>query len=316
MDTQPHQRRFSLRGFTSLLLAASFLVMCFSGVILYLAPQGRVANWTGWTMVGLEKEEWAAVHTTNSILFVLVGLLHLCLNLGVFWSYIKRKAEAGLNLKLEMAIAAVVTVIFVWGTTAQVWPFGKVADLNDRIKAHWARQMGASPGAHAEELTLAELAERIKVPLDQLVEALRQEGYSNAGPGIILAELARAKGQTPSQVFVVIRNRFPEAELGTGRGRGQGGGGGGGGMVRLYKEMRLAQFAQDVKISLPELIQALRSEGYTVEGGATTIDAVAQSKSESPRDVFTALSKHFPDVDLPRGGGGGGGGWGGGRGRR
>jgi hypothetical protein len=47
--------RFQLRGFVSLLLTLFFLALSFSGVMLYLTPRGRVANWTGWSMLGLEK---------------------------------------------------------------------------------------------------------------------------------------------------------------------------------------------------------------------------------------------------------------------
>jgi hypothetical protein len=48
--------KLQIKGFTSLLLAVAFLMLGFSGVILYLTPRGRVANWTGWTMLGLDQQ--------------------------------------------------------------------------------------------------------------------------------------------------------------------------------------------------------------------------------------------------------------------
>ena len=45
------QSRFNWRGFFSLLLFGSFSLLAFSGIILYVTPKGRVANWTGWTLL-------------------------------------------------------------------------------------------------------------------------------------------------------------------------------------------------------------------------------------------------------------------------
>ena len=99
------RRRFSLRGFTSLLLTLAFAVMCFSGVMLFLTPRGRVANWTGWTLLGLGKHDWGAVHVNNSVLFIVIAMVHLVLNWSVFVRYIKSKTVAGLKLNKELALA-------------------------------------------------------------------------------------------------------------------------------------------------------------------------------------------------------------------
>jgi hypothetical protein len=51
-----------IKGLTSLAMACLFLIVSFSGIILYMTPQGRVANWTNWTLLGLGKHDWSAVH--------------------------------------------------------------------------------------------------------------------------------------------------------------------------------------------------------------------------------------------------------------
>ncbi len=93
--------RFRAKGFTSLLLACTFLVVAVSGVILFMTPRGRVANWTGWTMAGLDKHEWAALHINTCLVFLAVALGHLLLNWRLFWSYI-RSGPTRVNLKAEM----------------------------------------------------------------------------------------------------------------------------------------------------------------------------------------------------------------------
>jgi hypothetical protein len=117
-----------------LLLTLLFLALGFSGVILFLTPRGRVANWTGWTMLGLEKQGWQAVHINIALLFLVVAGLHLFLNWGMFWGYIKKKASLSLNLKLEMLVAVVIAGGVLVGTIKGVSPFGALMTLNYHIR--------------------------------------------------------------------------------------------------------------------------------------------------------------------------------------
>jgi hypothetical protein len=84
--------KFKTKGFISLLLACCFTVAAFSGVILYMTPRGRVANWGGWTMLGLGKHEWSALHMNACALVLVIAAWHLVMNWRVFWSYIKRRS--------------------------------------------------------------------------------------------------------------------------------------------------------------------------------------------------------------------------------
>ena len=59
------KRSLSGRGLVSVLTLTSFLVLAFTGCILFVTPPGRVANWTGWTMLGLTKHEWGALVPYN-----------------------------------------------------------------------------------------------------------------------------------------------------------------------------------------------------------------------------------------------------------
>ena len=135
---------FRLRGFTSLLLTWCFLVLSVSGVMLYFTPRGRVANWTGWTLMGLDKGQWQAVHMNLAAVFLIVTGLHLYLNWQVFWSYIKRRS-AGLNLKLEMAVALLLTAVLVAGTIYDLPPLTTLSAWNETIKNSWEAQSPQSP---------------------------------------------------------------------------------------------------------------------------------------------------------------------------
>jgi hypothetical protein len=225
VDPRPQQRRrFSLRGFTSLLLSFSFLAMCLSGAMLFLTPRGRTANWTDWSLIGLDKHQWGSVHVNNSVVFVAIAVLHLVLNWSVFMRYIKKKAATGLNLKKEMALAAVLAAVVVVGPISSIPPFSTLMAVNEDIKNYWDQTAQQPPVPHAEELTLAELAKTIKLSVEQVSTALKDEGYDVEDAEQTIGEIGQQKGVAPSAVFDVIRERHPTSR-GWGRVNGQAGGG-------------------------------------------------------------------------------------------
>jgi len=46
---------FQLRAMISVLLALAFPALLVSGLVLFVSPPGRVANWTDWRLFGLSK---------------------------------------------------------------------------------------------------------------------------------------------------------------------------------------------------------------------------------------------------------------------
>jgi len=221
MNDKPTRRKLSTRGFTSLLLMLSFLVMGVSGVVLYLTPKGRVANWTDWTILGLGKEDWAAVHINNSILFLIVSVVHLVLNWKLFWGYIKKRTAAGLNLKWELSAASLVGLLVVAGTLWGIPPFSSIIDLNDRVKVYWADRAPHAPVPHSEELSLEQFAGHISLSVEDAADALRKEGFDVEDTGLSLKELASQKGAPPSEIMAAIKKHFPTAGGAGGRGPGQ-----------------------------------------------------------------------------------------------
>jgi len=215
--------RFQTKGFTSLLLTLTFVALAFSGVILYVTPRGRVANWTGWTLLGLEKGQWQSVHTNIAILFVLAAVLHLILNWSMLWGYIKKKGVFAVNMKLEMLLAALVAGVVLAGSVLGWPPFSSVMALNYQIKDYWEQEPVTSPAPHAEEFTLERLAGQMGLTTDQVIEALQAEGIQVEGPEATVDQVATENGMTPAEVHAAIRKHIPEAR-GAGHGPGRGGG--------------------------------------------------------------------------------------------
>ncbi|QDU55703.1 DUF4405 domain-containing protein [Aeoliella mucimassa] len=206
---------FGLRAFTSMLLSVSFLVLCVSGIVLFLTPRGRVANWTGWTLLGLDKHEWSSLHVNNSILFIIMAATHLVLNWSVLMRYLKNKKVPGIHKWKELTVALGVAGLCVAGPIFSVPPFSSLMAFNDEVKDYWEQDNTSGsanpPVAHAEELTLAELADHIFLTSDQVSTALASNGYDVTNTSLTVAEIAEQKQQTPSELFDVIREEYPES---------------------------------------------------------------------------------------------------------
>ena len=214
------QKTLHWRGLTSLVVTLAFLVLATTGVIMYISPQGRVANWTGWNVLGLTKQQWIAVHTTMALLFVTAAGFHVYFNWQALVRYFVLKRK--LHLKREMvAAAAVVTVVFA-GTIFEIPPFSSIIALNGHAKGHWGRQdsspagieestvseavsqehfagPGKGHGAGLGRQTLQSLCESNSLPLEKALGILQQQGFAAKAESTLKA-LAEQKGMTPAEV--------------------------------------------------------------------------------------------------------------------
>jgi hypothetical protein len=138
--------KFNFKGFTSLLLTVIFLVLGCSGVILFISPRGRTANWTTWSVLRLTKQQWQSLHIDVALLFLIIALFHLLLNWSVFWSYIKKICTLGLNMKVEILLAVAIIAIVFLGSICKVPPFSTIGAYNSKIKDYWDQQADIQPG--------------------------------------------------------------------------------------------------------------------------------------------------------------------------
>jgi len=210
-----------VKPFVSWLLAVTFLLLAASGVVLYLSPVGRIAHWSGWHVAGVNKEGWQAVHTNLAVLFVAAGVWHLVLNWSMLWGYVKTWGGKGLVFG-PVGAAVVLAAVFVAATLEQWVPWRWIQQGNDRMKAHWEERLPRPPSPHAEEWTVAELAQRLAVPPEELIQALEADGFGQSTGQDTLAQIASRAGQAPYQVFEAIRRRFPQAEQALQPGMGKG----------------------------------------------------------------------------------------------
>ena len=175
------KRTFYWRAFVTFYVVFSFLVIATSGIVLFISPPGRIANWSQWTIGGLQKSGWQAVHSIFAFLFVVAAGFHIYFNWRVILNYIRRKIGEGLNRGKELAAASAVGVVILVLTIAGLPPFSTVMTLGETAKNAWSDPSTEPPVPHAEEWTVAKFAETNKMPADQAMENLRQAGL--AAPG-------------------------------------------------------------------------------------------------------------------------------------
>ena len=73
-------KAFSSRAFVSVLTGLSLIGMTISGIVLFLTPSGRIANWTDWTYLRLTKHQWGALHIWLSLIFLAASFFHVYFN--------------------------------------------------------------------------------------------------------------------------------------------------------------------------------------------------------------------------------------------
>ncbi len=215
------KKSFSWRVFISFGLFIALFMMLVSGVILYISPHGRVANWTDWQIIGLTKRGWQHQHIIFGFSFLILSLFHLFfINWKAFLCYLKSKTSAGLNNPRELLVIIALSLLFGTGTYFGLQPFSSVIKLGDSISGSWERQEKQPPVPHAELMNLTQLAEQPGLGGDAaaLKAKLEQAGLTVVSEEQTLTEIAVANKMTAEKVYEFIA---PEETGGHGR-PGQG----------------------------------------------------------------------------------------------
>jgi hypothetical protein len=273
-------KKFSWKAFVSFYMAASFLVLTLSGLVLYVAPPGRVANWSVWTLIALSKAQWQAVHTVFSLIFVVAGSFHLFFNWKVLVAYVKTKVHDGVRMKRELGFAGSAALLLAALTIAGVPPFSTVMAVGDDLKNAWTVPTNEPPLPHAEELTVEKLAETVKMPADKAWQNLADRGVA-AEAGQTIQQIATANSLTPQQVFQKMQSADakPQASLG------------GGGWGRKTVDDICRQYLIPVDTGLARL----RDAGFDAQA-TTSLKDLALGAKKTPVEIAKIITG--PDAEI------------------
>ncbi|MDT8303509.1 MAG: DUF4405 domain-containing protein [Sedimentisphaerales bacterium] len=301
--------KFNWRAFFSVLSALSFIGMVFTGVILFVVPPGRIANWTGWTLLGLTKRQWIGLHDWFSIIFVAASVFHVYLNWTALVSYFKNKVSKAFALRMEWAFALVICGIVFIGTLGGVKPFSSLLVWNENIKQSWDKIQQRAPIAHAELLNLTELSEQVSnLSLETIITNLKSHGIKVTSADVILGDLAEAHNMTPAHLYDIALGQ-------TRTGRGQGGYGDGGrgfrgagegaeqhddtqvdiglehkpgGGIRGIGRLTLSSYCNQMGLNANDAVKKLQNAGFKASSDMT-IRNIANSMGIHPSEIRSLL---------------------------
>lgn len=285
--------RFQWRAMTSVLIAASFLLLVATGVVLFVSPPGRIANWTDWNIVSLTKRDWTGLHIWFSALFLIVAVFHLVFNWRPMLGYFKDRMTRRVGFRWEWLGALAICGMVAAGTLTHVPPFSTLLAFNERVKESWDEPRQRAPIPHAELLTLDELVAKAGLDLATASPRLEAKGIRQFNGETIVQDLAARSGMSAQRLYEIITGA--PAVTGPGRGgaghgaggggRGPGGGGGGGGPGRKT----LSEFCADEGIKVDDAMRRLSAKGIKAEPGLTLREIAVNHGYNRPYELIEAI---------------------------
>lgn len=270
----------NIRRVVSLTAALAFVGMVLTSVILYIAPQGRVAYWAEWRFMGLSKTHWGAIHINLGLLFLVALFLHVYYNWKPLTQYLKNHARQWKILTPEFNLAAVLVVVFTVGTLAGWPPFTTILALQDDIKAAAARKYGEPPYGHAELSSMKVFVRKTGLNLQDALASLTASGFKVASPEQSLQEVASANGVSPQTLYAAMMKAPSAAALQTREmpdtpppGTGN---------------LSLEDFSLQYDLDADVLLATLKARGLEARADMT-LKAIAAANDRSPVEIYDLL---------------------------
>ncbi len=264
------------RAYTSLYMGYSLLLMTITGIVLYIAPPGRIAHWSNWVFLGFTKTEWQALHTIFSFLFVISGTFHVIFNWKPLINYMKEKAKAGSKIRKEFTYVTVTVIIFFFMTYLEIPPFSSFMDLGNYITDSWETPENTPPIPHAEILTVGEFSRTIHVNLAKMQSLLKSSGIDASDTSMTIEDLAKANNLQPNDIYNIIKGKT-KTTVKTAFTPGSG-----------FGRKKLSAIFQELNITWQEGTAKLKKANINVTEDAE-LKQIAEKNGISPIEIIKAL---------------------------
>jgi len=279
----PNKKPFKLHAFISVYMTITSILIAISGVILYIAPPGRIAHWSYWSMLGLTKGEWQGIHIIFTFIIVIAGILHIIYNWKPLISYLSNKVSAKTSIRKELTFSLVAIVLIFVGTYYHVPPFSLVLDLGEDITDSWADETNEPPSSHAEKLTVAEISAQLNLKTKSVMQKLNKSGYGVADSTTTLEVLAEKYNVVPSEIYLIINSGQSstnnQMKINPSSSYSQGSG---------FGRKRLSEVLEDYNLTWEEGLELLKKNGITVKDDGKLKDIATENK-KLPVDIINSL---------------------------
>lgn len=132
------KNKYSGRSLALFIVAWTFTVLTVTGIILFIAPKGKVAVWLDWSLAGIEKQQWQWVHLVFGGIFIIAGSIHLYFNWKSFKKQIVTRVKGRFKPKPEMLLATVFTTVLFTASILNIPPASWLIELNILTKNSWS----------------------------------------------------------------------------------------------------------------------------------------------------------------------------------
>lgn len=209
MNTPKRKVLFRFRAFVSLTVALSFFVMVVSGIILYLAPSRRLAEQQDWSVCGLFRSQWIALHLSFSTLFLIAAVIHLWFNRRPLLSYLKLKRKTAAGLRWEWAAVLLAAVWVAWGTLAPFGPFTALLEQRQQFyRGDTTEADSQSDRTGMGQMTLADYCRQTGQDADSVIDYLNAQGIA-ARKNDTLRAISDRNDIRPSRLRSLIETARP-----------------------------------------------------------------------------------------------------------
>ena len=206
-QTPLRKKRFRLRAFASFGLLWSFGLSALAGIALFFRPEGSLASWSGWSLLGLNKSGWEGVHTLAVVALIFFGGLHVVLNWKALWGYLRRTAAPFEGAKREFAAATLLVALLAAAAIGRWPPAWALMDARAAIKKGALAVDVLPPVPDAAARSVAELCPGVPVSVEEATARLARAGYRIDDPSRTLEDLSAAFGTSPERLYRLLAGR-------------------------------------------------------------------------------------------------------------
>ena len=273
----------NMRRTTSLAAFLSFFVVLLTSIVLYFAPQGRIAYWADWRFWSLSKDQWGAIHINVGFLFVLSLLLHMYYNWKPIVLYLKNRAKQLKVFTKEFNVAIILTVTCMVGTYVEIPPFSTIIKISDDFKASAAVKYGEPPYGHAELSSIKIFAKKMGIDLKAGITLLEKAGYKIDNDTQIMQEIASNNGISPHQLYLAMTPASDKPSVFSGETHklpetpALGGG-----------NLTLTDFCSRYNLDVEIIVKSLRELSVTSKEDMT-IKKIGELNERSPIDIYEQI---------------------------
>ena len=249
--------KFNFRAFTSLLLLWTFAFQVVTGIVLYIVPPGRIANWTNWTLLGIEKSGWESLHTIFGYLFIIFGIFHVIYNWNPIVVYIKGRIKKGFKLRTELILSFLLISVFTAGILINTIPFKSIMDFGDKLKNSWSESKNEPVISHLELKSFEDFTKTIGIDLDKAKKILAEKGIVVSDVSEKLIDIATRNDTSPSSIYEMLKPSSEEAAVSI-LAEGQG-----------YGRKTIVEISAELNVKPEVIIGLLQKEGVVAEDDQT-----------------------------------------------